>query len=344
MAQLSVNTVFYDQLIKRIQSFIKKYSSNNFSSHEEIANEFHSLITEINKYSTDPIAKYEQVIKGEPPSSEKFNRFISSVADDLNIIAKQLDYQSAQLVSLYNLFNSEIEKENQFTNRIKSKIRILQAYSEAPSEDLYYFGDSFENMDFIDIDKIPRNLIPFIKGGNATLPVVNTSSWNVRTISIVEESSNGFIGNNHAVYAKENVDTNYRYMFQDNNSVGLLQNVTDSNPLTYFEYEGINIDESEKIKNGAKDFEFTYIAQTLVDGRKVLSYKNWSQKELNKPLKLTLKLKADKTRKTNSVTIIPYFGRSRSSLFGTKSNINNSYIKYYKRNSWSNRQSSLYWF
>jgi hypothetical protein len=315
MAQLSVNTVFYDQLIKKIQTFIKNYSNNNISSYEEMAKDFHALITEVNKYSTDPISKYEQVIKGEPPSSEKFNRFISSVADDLNIIAKQLDYQSAQLVSLYNLFNSEVEKEYQFANRIKSKIRILQAYSEAPSEDLYYFGDSFENMDFIDVNKISKNLMPLIKNGNATLPVVSTSDWTVRTISIVEEQSNGFIGNNHAVYAKENVDSNYRYMFQDNNSVGLLQNITDSNPLTYFEYEGINIDNSEKIKNGAKDFEFTYLADSMVDGKKVSTYKNWSEKKLSEPLVLTLKLKTDKSRKANSVTIIPYFGRSRISLF-----------------------------
>lgn len=315
MAQLSVNTVFYDQLIKRIQTFIRNYSDNNISSYEEIANEYHSLITEINKYSTDPISKYDQVIKGEPPSSEKFNRFISSVADDLNIIAKQLDYQSAQLVSLYNLFNSEIEKEYQFANRIKSKIRILQAYSEAPSEDLYYFGDSFENMDFIDINKIPRNLIPLIKNGNATLPIVSTSPWNVRTISIVESESNGFIGNNHAVYAKENVDSNYRYMFEDNSSIGLIQNITDSNPLTYFEYEGVNIDKVEKNKNGAKDFEFTYISESLVDGKKTRTYNNWSEKDLASPLTLTLKLKADKTRKANSITVIPYFGRSRGSIF-----------------------------
>jgi hypothetical protein len=315
MAQLSVNTVFYDQLIKKIQAFIKNYSNNNISSYEEMAKDFHALITEVNKYSTDPISKYEQVIKGEPPSSEKFNRFISSVADDLNIIAKQLDYQSAQLVSLYNLFNSEVEKEYQFANRIKSKIRILQAYSGAPSEDLYYFGDSFENMDFIDVNKISKNLTPLIKNGNATLPIVSTSDWTVRTISIVEDQSNGFIGNNHAVYAKENVDSNYRYMFQDNNSVGLLQNITDSNPLTYFEYEGINIDNSEKIKNGAKDFEFTYLADSTVDGKKVSTYKNWSEKKLNEPLVLTLKLKTDKSRKANSVTIIPYFGRSRISLF-----------------------------
>lgn len=314
MAQLSTNTVFYDQLIKKVQAFLRKYTKNTVSSYEDMSEEFHALITEINKYSTDPIAKYNQVIKGEPPSSEKFNKFISEVADDLNIIAKQLDYQSAQLVSLYNLFNSEIEKENQFANRIKSKVRILQAYSEAPSEDLYYFGDSFENMDFIDIEKIPKNLIASIRNGNASLPVIDTNSWSVRSISVDESQSNGFIGNNHAVYAKENVDSNYRYLFQDNNSVGLLQNVTDSNPLTYFEYEGIYVDPVQKNRNAAKDFEFTYSSKVSTDGKTNTIYKNWSEKPLNEPLKLTLKLKADSSKKTNSISIIPYFGQSRFTI------------------------------
>ena len=310
MAQLSTNTVFYDQLIKRVQSFLEKYSDNKVSSYEDMSKEFNILITEINKYSSDPISRYNQVIKGEPPSSKKFNKFISDIADDLNISAKQLDYQSAQLVSMYNLFNSEIQKENQFTNRIKSKVRILQAYSEAPSEDLYYFGDSFENMDFIDLTKTPRNSLALVKNGSASLPVYSANSWLVKSISIDENASNGFIGNNHAVYAKSNIDSNYRYMFQDNSSVGLLQNVTDSNPLTYFEYEGIYINPIEKNKNGAKNFEFTYEQTSYLDGKKTINYKNWSEKKLDTPLVLSLKIKANSSKKTNSISIIPYFGRS----------------------------------
>lgn len=151
MAQLSTNTIFYDQVIKKIQDFISKYKNNKNASYSEIAQEYSSLITEVNKYATNQISNYEPVIKGEPPSSQKINRFIQSVSNDLNIIAKQLDYQTGMIVSLFNMFNAEIEKESRFTNRIKSKINILNAYSNSPGTDLYYFGDSFDNLDFIDI-------------------------------------------------------------------------------------------------------------------------------------------------------------------------------------------------
>jgi superfamily I DNA/RNA helicase len=151
MAQLSTNTIFYDQIITKIQDFINKYKNNRNASFTEIATEYNLLITEVNKYANDPIAKYEPIIKGEPPSSQRMNKFIQSISDDLNIVAKQLDYQTGTIVSVFNMFNAEIEKENRFTNRLKSKINILNAYSSSPGTDLYYFGDSFDNLDFIDV-------------------------------------------------------------------------------------------------------------------------------------------------------------------------------------------------
>jgi len=150
MAQLSTNTVFYDQIIKKIQEFISKYKNNKTASYSEIAEAYSLLVSEINKYSLTQISRYNPIIKGEPPSSEKINKFIQSVSDDLNIIAKQLDYQTGMIVSIFNMFNSEIEKELRFTNRLKSKVNILNAYSNSPGTDLFYFADSFDNLDFID--------------------------------------------------------------------------------------------------------------------------------------------------------------------------------------------------
>lgn len=151
MAQLSTSTTYYDQIIKKIQAFITKYQNNKTASYSEIATEYNTLITEINKYAGAQISKYEPVVKGEPPSSRKMNNFIQSVSDDLNIIAKQTDYQTGMFVSTFNLFNAEVEKETRFTNRIKSKINILNTYTNSPGTDLFYFGDSFDNLDFVDL-------------------------------------------------------------------------------------------------------------------------------------------------------------------------------------------------
>jgi len=151
MAQLSTGTIYYDQIIIKIQGFIAKYQNNKSASYSEIAKEYNTLVTEINKYAGTQISKYQPVVKGEPPSSKKINKFIQSVSDDLNIIAKQLDYQTAMFVSTFNLFNAEVEKEARFINRIKSKTSILNTYTKSPGTDLFYLGDSFDNLDFIDL-------------------------------------------------------------------------------------------------------------------------------------------------------------------------------------------------
>ena len=72
------------------------------------------------------------------------------------------------------------------------------------------------------------------------------------------ESSNGFIGNNHAVYASGGESQNYKFYWENNPTSGLLQNIVDQSPLTIFEYESINISKPTRLANGSKDFEFLY--------------------------------------------------------------------------------------
>jgi ABC-type Zn uptake system ZnuABC Zn-binding protein ZnuA len=63
MAQLSFNTVFYDQLVKNIQSFISKYNKNEFSTYQQMSEQYNKLISDINRYSGSQISKYDPYIK-----------------------------------------------------------------------------------------------------------------------------------------------------------------------------------------------------------------------------------------------------------------------------------------
>lgn len=309
MAQLSYNTVFYDQLILRIKNFIIKYNNNNFSSYQELEKEYNNIVSDINKYSGSPMAKYDPYIKGEPAISDKFNNFISAVAKDLNIIAKQLDYQSAQIVSTYNLFNTELDKENAFVKRINSKISILQMYSNSPGNDLYYLGDSFDNFDFIDITKVNKNTVPDISGGSLKLGVRNVLKWNPSTVEIDQSYSNGFIGNNHLVYDADNIDENTRYFFEDNDKIGFILNVIDNSPLTYFDYESINIPTAQKDANGAKEYEFLYSKQiTNNEGKQETVNISWADHPINTPLRLGIIISSPNPQKLNSIKITPNLG------------------------------------
>jgi hypothetical protein len=183
-------------------------------------------------------------------------------------------------------------------------------YSNSPGNDLYYMGDSFDNLDFIDINKIKSNRMALVKDGSAKLPIINTIPWLVSTISIDQEDSNGLIGNNHAVFDTQNVDTNTKYYFEKDPRVGLIGNIIDDIPDTYFEYEAINIPTSERASRGAKEFEFFYSKQTKINNQDVTQYSSWANHGLDQSLNLTLILESERSQKMNSLTVVPFFGQA----------------------------------
>lgn len=108
-------------------------------------------------------------------------------------------------------------------------------------------------------------------------------------------------------------DSTYKYSYQDNPSVGLLQNVIDSNPLTYFEYETISIKKADRLSKGAKDYEFNYSYEETSGSSKSIKYKSWADHDELDPLRLVLSIKADKPQKTNTLSIIPFLGTDQIS-------------------------------
>jgi hypothetical protein len=183
-------------------------------------------------------------------------------------------------------------------------------YSNSPGNDLYYMGDSFDNLDFVDINKIGSNRMALVKDGSAKLPIVNTIPWVVSTVSIDQDDSNGLIGNNHAVFNTGNVDTNTKYYFEKDPRIGLIGNIIDDIPDTYFEYEAINIPASQRLTRGAKDFEFFYTKQLKINNQDVTQYSSWADHGLDQSLNLTLILESERAQKMNALTIVPFFGQA----------------------------------
>jgi len=146
----------------------------------------------------------------------------------------------------------------------------------------------------------------------ATLQFESSSPWNPKSISIIDNKSNGFMGNNHAAYVKDDIDSNYKYSYQDNPSAGLLQNVIDSNPLTYFEYESVRINKSEIISRGAKEYEFLYSYEEKTENSTTTKYKSWVNENQVSPLNLVLSLKSDKPQKANHISITPFWGTDQN--------------------------------
>lgn len=311
MAQLSPITLVYDQIAVSIAAIVKKQSEGKYVTKQDVLQEFHNYLTEIHEKVNSPQASLELFTLGEPPSSTKMNKFVNAIRDDINVSAKQLDFLNAKAISIFNLFSSEIENEKKYTERIFSKTKILQMYSSSPSNDIVYNGDSFENGDYIDWANTPVSQNPMIAGGFASVKIKdNPVRWQPNEIII--NPSNGFIGDNNLAVKKTNniSDINYEYKFLNPPSTSNAVHMADLNPASFFVYEAISVEPKDNVFRHQNEFCYIVDDTTLSTAAKN-SLVNWSNHNMNDPLRLDFTLKSKSTQKANSITITPNFDSSK---------------------------------
>jgi hypothetical protein len=315
MTQLSASTMPYQQMVHKVGQLITAINSASLITKDEIAEQYVKILNEIKEQIGGPLASYSPFIKGEPPRSEKFNKFFSEYAQDVSILSKQIDYLNAKTINIFNLFSKEIEGEKRYSERIASKCKILQMYSRSPSDDLVYIGDSFENDDLIDYTKITKGSNPLIRNGAASLAIESSKRWTINSIEVV--SGNGFIGNSHQVL-KANNDENtseYKYVFENNKTLNNLRSINDNNPLTYFEYESLNVDKSTAkppLTTITQENEFKFLKTEMNSSNSNESNTvDWSSHPEEDPLTLKLRLTSNSGRVANSIDITPFFGSSK---------------------------------
>lgn len=315
MTQLSPNTMAYQQMAQKVARLIATVNSSSILTKEQIAEEYMKVLTEIKNDLGSPMAKYDAVVKGEPPRSEKLNVFFGDYAQDTSIISRQIDYLNAKTINIFNLFSAEIENEKRYSERVASKCKILQMYSRSPSDDLNYIGDSFENDDLFDYSRIKVGLNPLIRNGMASLAISSSKKWQINSVEVI--GGNGYIGNSHQVVKSTNSDgtSDYRYVFESSRTINNLRSVMDGSPLSYFEYESLNVDKFSAVTSSVippQENEFKYLKTELSSSNANESnLVDWSSHPVNDALSLKLRLSSNVTKVANSIDISPYFGSAK---------------------------------
>jgi hypothetical protein len=166
MAQLSPSTSIFDQVATSLFALVDKINKGNYITKQEIIEDFNKALSDAYNNVDTLSSKLELITQGEPPSSQKMNNFFASLKNDINISAKQLDYLLAKAISVFNMFTSEIENEKKYSQRIFSKAKVLQMYSQSPAEDITYIGDSFDNQDYMDFSKMSKTENPLVSNRN----------------------------------------------------------------------------------------------------------------------------------------------------------------------------------
>jgi len=311
MAQLSPDTSVFDQVSVGLTEIMSKKSQGKYIYKEEIINDFNALLskayTSVDSLSFD----LDLISVGEPPSSEKMNKFFSSLKNNVNITSKQLDYLLAKTISVFNLFNTEIENEKKYSKRIFSKTKILQMYSQSPAEDIIYVGDTFDNQDFVDFSKISKSQNPLFDSGSMSVQITSSRKWTPKRVTI--NPSNGIPGNNLTAIKKidEIAETPVSYSYQGKASSSNILNIFDENPITYYEYETFNVQKA--FADNSSNIEFSYILDNaIILNSAKNSLFNWAKHDLREPLKLKFSIIADNSSLANMIKITPYFGSSKT--------------------------------
>jgi len=323
MAQLSTDTLAYSQVISKVQDFLFKYAKNENNNPKDFDKAYKDLLSQIQTSIGSPLSELKFFNKGEIPSSEKFNNFSSNISKDVNMILNQFDSLVANYVNTFNQISNQIELEKNLISRIRSKINVLDLYSSSSATNITYFGDLFNNLDFVDVDKIKQNRMPEVSNGFACLPtkkikkmsgsirIVNQNyddqiTRNIQTVDI----SNGLAGSYHLFQLDEAKGNPFLY---EKDSALLRSNelaMLDESPATYFEYEAINVKQFDDTGMGTvsrRDYEFLYSDNTTSVNK---SFINWSSFDKTKPLKLTVEIQTPnkKSEYINHISIVPFFG------------------------------------
>ncbi len=322
MAQLSTDTLAYSQVISKVQDFLIKYGKNENNNPKDFDKAYKNLLSEIQTSIGSPLSELKFFNKGEIPSSEKFNAFSTNISKDVNMILNQFDSLVANYVNTFNQISNQIELEKNLISRIRSKINVLDLYSSSSATNITYFGDLFNNLDFVDVDKIKQNRMPEVSNGFACLPankmkkmsgsikIVNQNYNNQNNKAIqVADISNGLAGSYHLYQIDEANGNPFLY---EKDSALLRSNelaMLDESPATYFEYEAINVKQVEA-QNGVtsrQDYEFLYSDSTTSVNK---TFINWSSFDRTKPLKLTVEIQTPnkKNEYINHISIVPFFG------------------------------------
>jgi len=335
MAQLSTDSLVYSQIISKVQRFIAEYVTQKNVPPNVFDAEYQKLLSEIHNKIGGTSFDIKLFQKADIPNSAVFNEIIAAMSKDLNIMTNQLEAMSANYINTFNVFTNSLESEKNSISRIKSKINVLEMYSQSPSVDAWYFGDSFNDLSKVDARKIQAGLVPDISDGYATLAKTTSkkTKGNIRVInqnyneSISTEVpfaglSNGLKGNHFLFYKDIN---NTQFIYEKDSSIlrSTESAITDNSPATYFEYEAINV-LAESLTN-RPSYEFQYF-----DGS---NYINWANFDTTKPLKLTLEFSTQNRtgEYINYISIIPFFGYDIQGANALINNVKVTSLKLYNQ-------------
>jgi thiol-disulfide isomerase/thioredoxin len=264
MAQLSPTNLLYAQALEIISNLRQDYAAKKYKTPNDIVEIINTALTEFETSAGKTLTKYDPVMHSEVPDSDKINRLWTSLQADVNILQSQIDILRASAIFTHNFIKTEINQSKLETEKLLSKLKTLELYSNVDDDSLVYFGDNFISNEFVDESSTPADKKVTLFGhGSVGLGIKNVETGLDLTSKIqILPGSNGFPGNNQEILDPTNAGVNpltgdkvYVFASEINNPSNISL-VIDNQPNTWFEFEKYYI--SPTFRNLAKNYNFHY--------------------------------------------------------------------------------------
>ena len=174
-----------------------------------------------------PIFKAERATEGTTPNPDQYNSIFTQLLSDITTVFSELKYTGDIVLANFNRLVTEEASILARTKKIYNQLQDLDLFSSSTTSRALFESDDFVDFDKIDFDERfieDERCFIDVEQGIITLPQAQASSGVIVSDVKINEISNGVVGNNQQIDVPRH---------------GNINDILDSNPDTWFEYESV---------------------------------------------------------------------------------------------------------
>lgn len=227
------STILRNKLAKlaiRLQQQAGPQGNNiDFNTREKVLTEAIKILSRFYAKLSEPGYDPTEIIVDTVPDAEGFNDNFQAISDDLEVVFSEFENLEGVVLGEFNYMVSRLNRLNRKLKAVSSSLGDFILFSDLPTKDAVFFGDSFNNLSRVEANS------PLLNNeqcevnqveGIVTLPVDRQAQQtiNITETPVINSNSNGTSGNNEELNAQLH---------------GVLADVLDNNADTWFEYERV---------------------------------------------------------------------------------------------------------
>jgi hypothetical protein len=209
------------------------YRSSTSVVEEDLVDAYHqAMSTFMQSLDGSITGATASILKGMPADPTHYNIFTNSILRDLEAIYSEVGALDVMVTSSFNSIIAEREQALQISKRVSDKLGTYLLYADPNLGAGYFFGDSFNGTENIEVGSSLLDADECFIGQNEGVILLpldgNPESPKVKSY-IINSNSNGISGNNSEIAA----------VGHDS-----IEAIGDSEPNTWYEYEQVMAYES----------------------------------------------------------------------------------------------------